>query len=90
MPPKRNNTEKKLQAAVQDEEEILTSGGGPGVGLGLPACKTQWLETILDDLTNKFSLLMDSKLSNFDVKMMKHLSSIETNVAVLKSEIVDL
>jgi len=33
---------------------------------------------------------MDSKLSNFDMKIAKHLSSIEANVAVLKGEIVDL
>ena len=33
---------------------------------------------------------MESKLSNFDVKITKHLSSIESNVAVLKGDIVNL
>ena len=46
MPPKRNTTERKLQAAVQDAEETLTSGGGHGIDLGLPACKPQWLDHI--------------------------------------------
>ena len=99
MPPKRNTTEKKQQATVQDTEEIQTGSGGHGLGLGLaglgtgpglPASKPQWLETVLEGLTNKFSLVMDSKLSNLDVKITKHLSSIEANVAVLKGEIVDL
>ena len=99
MPPKRNTTEKKQQATAQDTEEIQTGSGGHGLGLGLaglgtgrdlPASKPQWLETVLEGLTSKFSLVMDSKLSNLDVKITKHLSSIEANVAVLKGEIVDL
>ena len=63
---------------------------GLGTGQDLLACRPQWLETVLDGLTNKFSLLVDSNLSNLDVKIMKHLSSIEANVTVLKGEIVDL
>ena len=92
MPPKRNTTEKKQQATVQGTEEIQTGSGGHGLGLGpgLPASKPQFLETVLEGLTNKFSLVMDSKLSSLDVKITKHLSSIEANVAVLKGEIVDL
>ena len=90
MPPKRNTTEKKQQATAQDTEEIQTGSGGHGLGLGLaglgtgrdlPASKPQWLETVLEGLTSKFSLVMDSKLSNLDVKITKHLSSIEANVA---------
>ena len=96
MPPKRNVTEKNYQATVQDAEEILTSSGGRGVALGistdqgLTANKLQFLETVLDGSTNKFILQMDSNLLNFDMKITKHLSSIEANVAVLKSQIVDL
>ncbi len=99
MPPKRNNAEKKQQAAVQDVEEIQNGSGGHGLGLGLaglgvgpglPTSKPQWLENVLDGLTNKFSILLESKLSSLDMKITKHLSSIEANVAVLKSEIVDL
>ena len=33
---------------------------------------------------------MESKLSNFNVKITKHLSLIESNVAVLKGDIVNL
>jgi len=43
MPPKRNTTGKKLRATLQDAEEILTSSGGHGMGIGtgqdLPANK---------------------------------------------------
>ncbi len=99
MPPKRHTAEKKQQAAAQDNDEIqirpsrhgLDSPGltGLGAGPGLPGNKPEWLETVLDGLTNKFSLMMDSKLSNLDMKLSKHLSSIEANVSVLKREILD-
>ena len=97
MPPKRNNAEKKQQAAVQDVEEAQNGSGGHGLGLGLaglgpglPASKPQWLENVLDGLTNKFSILLESKLSSLDMKITKHLSSIEANVAVLKSGITKI
>ncbi len=100
MPPKRHTADKKQQAAAQDNDEIqirpgshgLDSPGltGLGTGPGLPGSKPEWLEAVLDGLTNKFSLLMDSKLSNLDMKLSKHVSSIEANVSVLKREILDL
>ena len=76
MPPKRNTTEKKQQATVQDTEEIQTGSGGHGLGLGLaglgtgtdpglPASKPQWLETVLEGLTNKFSLAQFTKIGKY-------------------------
>ena len=74
MPPKRHTADKKQQAAAQDNDEIHIRPGSHGLdspgltGLGtdpaLPGSKPEWLEAVLDGLTNKFSLLMDSKISN--------------------------
>ncbi len=66
MPPKRHIADKKQQAAAQDSDEIqirpgshwLDSPGltGLGTGPGLPGSKPEWLEAVLDGLTNKIQL----------------------------------